>query len=147
MEHGLHLKKPECVDLGVHVRVIIGTLMYASIATRPDISFVVNYLSSYQGTPTQEILKYAKIILAYLASTNDYTLNLFRNQQNTDPEINVFTDASQAPGRDRVSTSGVLIQLWKNSNIWRTTKQRSAAKSSAEAEMLAMSESRFLCNV
>lgn len=112
MEHGLRLEKPEGANCDVHIQDIVGTLMHTSIATRPDISFAVNYMSWYQGTPTHQLLKYAKRILAYFNLTKDFTLNFINKKNFSNPVINVYTDASYAADYNRVSTSGVLVQLW-----------------------------------
>ena len=48
---------------------LIGTLLYASIGTCPDIAFAVTRLSRYNTNPTDEHHKYAQYILKYLKGT------------------------------------------------------------------------------
>ena len=48
---------------------LIGTLLYASIGTRPDIAFAVTRLLRYNANPTDEHQKYAQYILKYLKGT------------------------------------------------------------------------------
>ena len=49
----------------------IGSLMYAAIQTRPDISFAVQHLSQYTTSPTQEHWTTVKCVLWYLKGTRD----------------------------------------------------------------------------
>jgi hypothetical protein len=52
----------------------VGSLMYAMMCTRSDISFVVGMVSRYQANPGQFHWKAVKIILRYLKGTADYSL-------------------------------------------------------------------------
>ena len=49
----------------------IGSLMYAAIQTRPDISFTVQHLSQYTTNLTQEHWTAVKHVLRYLKGTCD----------------------------------------------------------------------------
>lgn len=53
---------------------LIGSLMYLSVGTRPDISFSVSKLSKYLDNPSNEHWLLAKRILRYLKGTIDYVL-------------------------------------------------------------------------
>ena len=48
---------------------VVGSLMYAQICTRPDISFAVGMLGRYQSSPGLDHWKAAKKILRYLQRT------------------------------------------------------------------------------
>jgi len=52
----------------------IGSLMYASIATRPDISFTVAALSQFLDNPGEVHWEAVKRIMRYLSGTKDYVL-------------------------------------------------------------------------
>ena len=45
---------------------IVGSLMYAQVCTRPDISYAVGVLGRYQSNPGMEHWKAAKKVLRYL---------------------------------------------------------------------------------
>ncbi len=53
---------------------IIGSLLYVQIGSRPDILFAVACLSQYASNPSQQHLRLAKYVLAYLNTTKDYVL-------------------------------------------------------------------------
>jgi hypothetical protein len=53
---------------------IIGSLLFLSTRSRPDISFHVNYLSLFMKSATQHQFKLAKRILAYIFHTQDLNL-------------------------------------------------------------------------
>ena len=45
---------------------VVGSLMYAQVCTRPDITFVVGVLVRYFSNPSQSHWKVAKKVLRYL---------------------------------------------------------------------------------
>jgi hypothetical protein len=53
---------------------VVGSLMYAMMCTRPDISFAVRIVSRYQANPGQSHWIAVKRILRYLKGTADYSL-------------------------------------------------------------------------
>jgi len=55
----------------VPYREFIGSLMFLSIATRPDISHIVSLLSQFNENPSKEHWIAAKRILRYLKGTID----------------------------------------------------------------------------
>ena len=125
----------------------IGTLIYAAIATRPDISFAVALLSQFISNPGLEHFQGMKRILRYLKGTLDYGLK-FEAQEKADIIIQGFADADWAGYvTTRKSTSGYIFQL---GNAWKTKKQSIVALSSNEAEYvsscLAVQETVWLRN-
>ena len=56
----------------VPYQMLIGSLMYAMVCTRPDIAFTVGKLSRYNNCYTMEHWEYAKRVLRYLKATIDY---------------------------------------------------------------------------
>ena len=141
MEPRLQIEKPEMLQQHISVREILGSLMYASIATRPDITYSTNYLCRYESTPNNEILKYSKRILNYLYTTKHYTLNYVKGSNSMEPTLTLFTDASFASDTvDRKSTTGIIVKFGKNTISWRATKPKCVTRSSSEAEYIAMSQ-------
>ncbi|KAH0607014.1 uncharacterized protein H6S33_003002 [Morchella sextelata] len=111
--------------------------MYASIATRPDITHAVTALSQYSSCPTEDHLRAAKRTLRYLNGTKDW--NLFYPKGNT-RTLDGFSDSSYASDLDdRKSFSGYVFRLGKSAISWRSRKQKSVAVSTTEAEYMALS--------
>ena len=57
---GIHLEKseePVTLDTKTYYQQIIGTLIYATIGTRPDITFAATRLSRFNNNPTEEHIK------------------------------------------------------------------------------------------
>lgn len=52
----------------------IGSLLYASIASRPDISFSMGVLSQFMSNPTQKHWSAVKHIFRYIKGTLSYSL-------------------------------------------------------------------------
>ncbi len=122
-------------------RSIVGSLIYASVSTRPDITHAVNMVSRYMGQPTRNHMLAAKRILRYLKGTKEYGLQY--NTTNTDKEITVtaYCDADWGGSiDDRKSTSGYGVFVNNNLISWNTKKQRTVALSSAEAELMSVTE-------
>lgn len=58
----------------VPYREAIGSLMYASVATRPDITFAVSTLSQFLKNPGQIHWEAVKRVMRYLSQTRDLEL-------------------------------------------------------------------------
>ena len=55
---------------------IIGSLLYASGGTRPDVAYIVGVLARYCGKPTQLHLTAAMRVLRYLKGTSELALSI-----------------------------------------------------------------------
>ena len=58
---------------------IVGSLMYAQVCTRPDITYVVGVLGRYQSNPDINRWKVAKKVMRYLQGIMDYMLMYKQN--------------------------------------------------------------------
>lgn len=114
---------------------LIGSLLYLSMSTRPDISYAVNKLSQFNTSPHPEHLSAAKHILRYLQST----INLRLTYSKSNKILEGFSDADWAGNFDRKSHTGNVFILANGAIVWETKKQSSVALSSTEAEYMAMS--------
>ena len=82
MVHGTILSKedsPSSPDEITHMkkmpyREAIGSLMYAAVATRPDIAFAVSYLSQFLENPGEAHWEATKRVFRYLAGTKSLQL-------------------------------------------------------------------------
>lgn len=116
-------------------RELIGSLLYISLTSRPDITYAVAYLSRFLDAPTIELWTAAKRILKYLSTTKD--LSLIYTKEKLD-SLHVYTDADYAEDvSDRKSTSGFAIFHGNNLVSWGSKKQTAVSQSSTEAEYVA----------
>ena len=82
----------------------VGSIMYAQVCTRLDITYVVGMLGRYQSNPGIDHWKAVKKVLRYLQGTKDYMLS-YRRTDNL--EIIGYSDSDYAGCKDtRKSTSG-----------------------------------------
>ncbi|KAG6438793.1 hypothetical protein O3G_MSEX000229 [Manduca sexta] len=117
---------------------LIGSLMYLSVLTRPDITFCVNYLSQFNTCHTYEHWGYAKRVLRYLKKTKSFGISYFKDGNS---EIKGFVDADWANNKiDRRSYTGYCFVLSNGVISWECKKQKTIALSSTEAEYMGMSE-------
>jgi hypothetical protein len=139
MEVNLKIEKTDTCDENIKYRNLIGALLYISSATRPDISFSVNYLSRYQNCCNETHYKYALRVLKYLFMTKDLKL-IYRRYECVNI-IDCYVDADWAGDHlDRKSTTGYVIRLFGNVIYWKSKKQKFVTKASTFAEYVALSE-------
>jgi len=114
----------------------VGSLMYAMMCTRPDISFAVGMVSRYQANPGQSHWKAVKRILRYLKGTADYSLCF----QGENLQLMGYADADWEGDLDeRKSTSGYVFLLSNGAISWSSKKQSCISLSTMEAEFVAFS--------
>lgn len=124
-------------SVSVPYRQLIGSLLYASMLTRPDISYSVNVVSRYCEDPKLAHWKLAKNILKYLVGREGMGLCCKRSNE---LKIECYTDSDFAGCIDtRRSTSGWVISLNSTPIIWKSTRQTITATSTCKAEFVAAS--------
>jgi hypothetical protein len=126
-------------------RGYVGSLIYASISTRPDVTFATNQLSRHMNKPTQQHMTAATRVFRYLRDHTNTGLEYHHNVQDIESgvRINAFCDSDWGgDSDDRKSTSGYCVFINNNLVSWNTRKQQTVALSSAEAELMAMTEAR-----
>lgn len=116
----------------------IGSLMYLSVSTRPDITYAVSYLSQFNREPTEFDWKNVKRVFRYLKQTPHKAL-IFSKQGNF--RVTGYADADWAGDRrDRKSYTGYVFKIGSGVISWESRKQGSVALSTTEAEYMAVSE-------
>ncbi|GBE87024.1 hypothetical protein SCP_1002700 [Sparassis crispa] len=119
---------------------MVGSLMYAAVGTRPDISYAVQTLSKYTACPRPVHWTAAKRVLRYLAGTRDLHITYTRRDSDA-PNGNIiggYTDTDYASDHDRKSVSGHVFYLGGGAVAWSSKKQTTTATSSTEAEYTAL---------
>ncbi|KAL0446162.1 UNVERIFIED_CONTAM: Retrovirus-related Pol polyprotein from transposon TNT 1-94 [Sesamum latifolium] len=96
---------------------VVGSLMYAMVCTRPDISQAVGLVSRYMHDPGKEHWKAMKWIFRYIQNTVD--VGLVFEQENSQCVIR-YCDSDFAGDLDkRRSTTGYVFTLAKAPVSWR----------------------------
>ncbi|CAH9120743.1 unnamed protein product [Cuscuta epithymum] len=115
----------------------VGSLMYAMVCTRPDISHAVGVVSRFLSNPGREHWEAVKWILRYLRGSSSLRL-CFGNEKYV---LEGYTDSDMAGDIDsRKSTSGYLITFAGGAVSWLSRLQRCVALSTTEAEFIAATE-------
>lgn len=115
---------------------LLGSLMYLMLATRPDISFAVTFLSQFSSSPTATHMRALRHLLRYTVSTADFSLVYTAGS----PAVVVgMTDADFAANAiDRKSINGFVFLLSGAAVTWNAKKQSLIALSTTEAEYVAL---------
>jgi hypothetical protein len=116
-------------------RQIIGSLMYLSLGTRPDITYAVNKASQFLENPRKTNWKAAKRIVKYLKGRINHGLYFPVKQEG---HVYAFSDADYAGDvTSRKSTTGIVVKLGTAIIAWKSTRQKIVALSTTEAEYVA----------
>lgn len=121
---------------GVPYREAVGSLLYVSQITRPDITFAVNLVSRYFKKPQKVHWNAVKRIFKYLKSTSNYGL-LYSSNINVN--IIGYSDADYAGDvTTRRSTSGSVFCVGKG--LVASSSQRQKSVSLSTIEYIALSQ-------
>ena len=113
---------------------VVGSLMYAMVATRPDIAFAVGSLSRYLQSPKWKHWVGAKRVLRYLQGSKGMGLKFGKG----DEIVKGYCDADYATDTaERKSTTGYVYLLNGAAVSWSSKRQGVVAMSTTEAEYMA----------
>ena len=122
-------------------REMIGSLMYLSTMTRPNITYAVSTLSQYLDSPHTTHLEAVKRVFRYLAGTKHLRLVLgghcLAAGSNTTGVLG-FSDADWASQLHRHSISGFAFFVGLGVVSWSAKKQPIVTLSSTESEYVAL---------
>jgi hypothetical protein len=111
----------------------VSSLMYAAVATHPDITFAISTLSQFLDNPGEAHWEGVKHVFRYLAGTKTHSLT-FGNEQH---DLLGFTDADGTSQEHRHAISGFTFLIDGRAVSWASRKQEIITLSTAEAEYVA----------
>ena len=113
---------------------LIGSLIYVSNNTRPDITYAVSVLARKMSNPSEYDFNLGKRILRYLKGTISTKLSFTKRE-----ELCGYSDSSYGESDDRKSTTGFVFVINGGAIDWKAKKQPIVTCSSTEAEYVALS--------
>jgi hypothetical protein len=117
----------------------VGSMLFAAISTRPDISFAVSRLARFNQNHNDFHHEAADRVIKYLYSTKNLCIQY--GQDNSGESFICASDSSFADNTiDRKSSQGYIITLFGGAIGWRANKQNTVTTSSTEAELLVVSD-------
>ncbi len=126
-------KKEELAMRNIPYREAVGSLLYISIATRPDISYAVGVLSRFSSNPGMAHWNAVKHLMRYLQGTKDFKLTYAPD--GSSDRFTTYSDADFAGEPDsKRSTSGYVIKMGTGAVSWASRLQSIQTLSTTEAE-------------
>jgi histone deacetylase 1/2 len=122
---------------------IVGSIMFAATTTRPDLAFSASVLAQFNSEPREQHLNAAVRVLRYALDTSHMVLRYEARrgyERGGDVEIVGYTDATWGGEEDARSRGSYAFLVGGAAVSWRSKKQETVAKSSCEAEYMALSE-------
>ncbi len=121
----------------------VGSLMYLSQATQPDISFTITYLSKFMCRYNNSHWITVKHVICYLKATRHLTI-IYQCSAVCDLHLlslMAYCDSDWGSNLvDRCSVTGYMFFLCSSPFVWSSRSQSTVALSSCEAEYNALSE-------
>ncbi|SGY27823.1 BQ5605_C123g13318 [Microbotryum silenes-dioicae] len=117
----------------------IGSLLYISLGTRPDIAFAVSYLARFANNPGHRHWIAVKHIFRYLRATYRDELVYARGEARITGVVG-YSDANWGACVDTsISTMGYVFYIAGSAVSWSSKRQSRVADSTTDAEYLALS--------
>lgn len=115
------------------------SIKFLVTGTRPDLAWCCGMLSTFNAAPAERHVDTAKQVLRYIRYTADYSLKFTRTHSGIPMTLEIYMDASfnQEPHRVR-SFAGYVMMLDRCPVAWSSKRQATVAKSTAEAEYVAI---------
>jgi hypothetical protein len=116
---------------------LVGCLLWASVTTRPDIAYAVQFLARSMANPTEVVFSTAKHCMRYLYTTRSLAITYQSDTNNQ--QLSMYTDAAFADCLStRRSTSAYIAVLAGAPISWRSSRQHINTLHSTEAEYVAL---------
>ena len=130
--------EPIDVELCSHFQMVIGSLLYLMLGTRPDIAFAVTHLLRHSANPSQDHLGKALYICCYLIGTSKYSL-VYNGGSGAGLTTCTDLDWGSDP-TSCLSQTGFYLKLADGLISWTSRAQKTITYLSTEAEYMALSD-------
>jgi len=117
----------------VPYRKAVGSLMYAPLGTRPDITFAVQTLSRFVSNPGPVHWEAVKRVFRYLKGTRELWLSF----EGRKVDLEGYTDADGSMMEDRKAISGYVFIVNRGAVSWSAKKQEIVSLSTTESKYIA----------
>ena len=133
-------KNTETIDAKLHscFQMVIGSLLYLMLGTRPNIAFVVTHLSHHSANPSQDHLSEVLYICHYLIGMLEYSL-VYNGGSGAGLTACTDSDWGSDP-TSCLSQTGFYLKLADGLISWTSHVQKTIVYSSTEAEYMPLSD-------
>ena len=114
-------------------REAVGSLMYAVLGTRPDISYAISTVSRFCSNPGTPHWEAVQRIYRYLIGTKDLRLTY----EWTRKPLQGYTDADGSMSEDQKAVLGYVFLIDGGAMSWASKKQEIVSLSTTESEYIA----------
>ncbi|KAI0996919.1 hypothetical protein K3495_g11263 [Podosphaera aphanis] len=135
MLRNIHQATPDEIKL---YQKKVGSLIYASGVTRPDIARAVSHIAEFMSNPSTAHLEAVDHCLYYLYQTRELVIKYTKSAEGSET-VNCSADAAFANTEERRSVQGFVFKLCGGPVHWNSSKQATVTTSSTEAELLSLS--------
>lgn len=115
----------------------IMALYYVALRTRPDILKEISFLSTRCLNPTSIDYDHLKHLINYIRCNKKASI-VFRHSESN--QLIIQADASFGVHKDTAGHTGILIKLYDNIVMFKSSKQKIITKSSTESELVALDD-------
>jgi hypothetical protein len=128
---------PDGIDIDItEYQSRTGSLMWPSLASRPDFCFAAGYLGRSNSCPKASHSTAQKRVMRYIKGSPD--MGILYDASSNEGLIG-YSDADYGGDlQDRKSTSGMVFTLFGGSISWASTKQKTVATATVVAEYVAL---------
>ena len=158
MRHSKSLPKydsKQIKDSEFHYLSAIGSLLYISGCTRPDIAAAVGILARHGATPGKEHVTAVKRLIQYVYNTRKLGIQYSKRRKQEEKDVpviygqgrhpanngknhmTIFADSDYADCDSRRSTQGIVIMMNGGPIAWSSIRGKTICMSTAEAEVMA----------
>lgn len=117
---------------------MVAKLLYLAKRTRPDILTVISFLATRVKCTTEQDLEKLNRLLRYIRATREFGLSISASNDHLVAYVDASHAVHTASGK---SQTGLYVTVGSGPVFVRSSKQKLVAKSSTEAELIAISDS------